>query len=85
MSVTNMDEVEIFGKPYAVKQLGKTFVLDPEVYVDRKGKPMNVNVQRKLIDKLNHYMGGEGMPAPSRWQFGDVVNAFWVLRKKRKW
>ena len=56
MSVTAFDEVEIFGKPYKVKQLGKTFVLDPEVYVDRKGKPVNVNVQKKLIDKLNHNM-----------------------------
>ena len=52
-----MDEVEIFGKPYAVKQLGKTFVLDPEVYVDRKGKPININVQRKLIDKKNKQVG----------------------------
>ena len=79
-----MDEVEIFGKPYAVKQLGKTFVLDPEVYVDRKGKPININVQRKLIDKLNHHMGGEGLPASSRWQFGDVINAFWILKSKQK-
>lgn len=84
MSVTNLDEVEIFGENYKVVPSGKIFVLDPEVYVDRKGKPMNINVQRKLIDKLNHYMGGEGMPAPSRWKFGDVVNAFWVLRKKQK-
>jgi len=79
-----MDEVEIFGKPYNVKQIGKTFVLDPEVYVDRKGKPININVQRRLIDKLNHHMGGEGLPASSRWQLGDVINAFWILKSKQK-
>ena len=84
MSTTAFDEVEIFGKPYKVKQLGKTFVLDPEVYVDRKGKPVNVNVQKKLIDKLNHNMGGEGFPAARNWDLGHVVNAFWKLKSKQK-
>ena len=73
-------EIEIFDKPYKVKQLGKTFVLDPEVYVGRKGKPLNIKVQNRLINRLNHHMGGEGLPAASRWQFGDVIKAFWILK-----
>ena len=77
------NKTEIFGKKYNVFSIGKTLVFDPEIYTGRNRKPINIKVQQSLIDKLSYFVGGEGMPAKSRWQFGDVINAFWLLNKRK--